>query len=134
LIIDANVILIYLLRNNEGFYERSANLLDDIFLGKKKILILHSVLAEVAYVLQKFYKIDNKEIEKFLTEFLGMETIKAHDKEVVLEALKIFGSKKLDFMGCILCAYSKDHVIIAFDGKVNDCIRKWWCYISLCIR
>ena len=43
---------------------------------------------------------------------------------IKFKALQIFGNKNLDFMDCILCAYSEDHVIISFDEKVNNCIKK----------
>ncbi|MCL0068026.1 hypothetical protein M1N67_03790 [Peptococcaceae bacterium] len=51
---------------------------NEVFLGKKRILMLHSVLAEVVYVLKKFYKIGNEEIKEVLTEFLKMKGIKIH--------------------------------------------------------
>jgi len=112
------------LRDDEKFYKEAASLFNEVFLGKKRILMLHSVLAEVVYVLKKFYKIGNEEIKEVLTEFLKMKGIKIHDKDVIFKALQIFENKNLDFMDCILCAYSEDHVIISFDEKVNNCIKK----------
>ena len=42
---------------------------------------------------------------------------------ILIEALNIYKSKKLDFVDCILCAYSKFDNILTFDKKLNKCIE-----------
>ncbi len=125
IIVDANVILRYLLKDNEKFYKEAENLLNNAFSGKKKILILHSVIVEVVYVLQKLYKVDRKEIAEVLTEFMKIKGLKVQDKEILISAFKIFKNKTFDFVDCLLCAYSKKYEVISFDKELNKCITNY---------
>lgn len=98
---------------------------NDAFSGKQKILILHSVIAEVVYILSKLYKISKKEIAEVLTEFLKIKGIKVQDKEVLLDAFKIFENRNLNFVDCLLCAYSRKYQVVSFDNKLNKCIESF---------
>ena len=122
-IVDANVILRYLLKDNEELYKKAENLFNDILLGEKKILLLHTVIAEVVYVLQKLYKVNREEIAQVLKELLKIKGIKVNDREIILKALDIFGKKNLDFVDCILCAYGSEHTIVSFDKEVEKCVK-----------
>lgn len=108
-IVDANVILRYLLKDDEELYKKAENLFNDILSGRKKILLLHTVIAEVVYVLQKLYKVDRREIAEVLKELLKIKSI--------------FEKKSLDFVDCILCAYGGKHTIVSFDKKVEKCVK-----------
>jgi len=121
--IDANVILRYLLRDNEQLYRKAENLFNEVFSGRKRALIIQPIVAEVVYVLQKLYKVSREEIAQVLTNFLKMKGIKVQDKDIMLESLKIFRDKNLDFVDCLLCAYSKEYEVVSFDGGVSRCIK-----------
>ena len=124
IIVDANVILRYLLKDNEKFYKEAEALFNDTFSGKKRIWIMHSVIAEVVYVLLKLYKVTRKEIAEVLTELMKIKGVKIQDKEILFRAFKIFKSKNLDFVDCLLCAYSKKCEVMSFDKKLNKCINE----------
>ncbi len=123
LMIDANVILRYLLKDDEELYTRSESLFSDVFFGRKQVVIIQAVLAEVVYVLQKLYKVSRREIAQVLTEFLNMEGVNVQDKSILIDALNIFGNKNLDFVDCILCAYSSTHRVVSFDDDVIKCAK-----------
>ena len=82
---------------------------------------MHSVIAEVVYVL-KLYKV-NKKIAEVLTELVKIKGVKVQDREIILNAFKIFENKNLDFVDCLLCAYSRKYQVISFDKEVNKCIN-----------
>jgi len=123
IIVDANIILRYLLRDNEKFYKKAEALFNDAFSGKKKILIMHSIIAEVVYVLLKLYKVSRKEIAEVLIELMKIKGVKVQDKEILLNTFKIFKNKNLDFIDCLLCAYSRKYQVMSFDKEVNKCIK-----------
>ena len=123
IIVDANIILRYLLRDNEKFYKEAEALFNDAFSGKKKILIMHSIIAEVVYVLLKLYKVSRKEIAEVLIELMKIKGVKVQDKEILLNTFKIFKNKNLDFIDCLLCAYSRKYQVMSFDKEVNKCIK-----------
>jgi len=123
-IIDTNVVLRYLLRDHEGFYREAESLFDEAFSGKRKILLLDTVVAEVVYVLSGFYKVERQEIARVLRELLKAKGINATDKEALFEALDIFERKSLDFVDCLICAQGKRYQVMSFDKKVKKCVEE----------
>ena len=121
-IIDTNVVLRYLLRDHEGFYREAEALFDKAFSGKKKVLLLDTVIAEVVYVLSGLYKVKRQEIAHVLKELLKAKGINAVDKDVLFDALKIFAEKNLDFVDCLICAYGSRYQVMSFDKKVRKCV------------
>lgn len=122
MVVDANVVLRYLLRDHEKLYKEAEALFNEAFSGKSKIFLLDSVVAEVVYVLSGLYKVKREEIAQVLMELLKGKGINATDKDVLFEALKIFGLKNLDFVDCLICAYSRKFPVISFDKKVKKCV------------
>jgi len=43
-------------------------------------------------------------------------------KSVLLEALKIYESKNLDFLDCYLCALKDKYEVKSFDKKLMKCV------------
>ena len=122
-LIDANVILRYLLDDNEELSRKAKNLIDRAINLEVEILVKEIVLAEVVYVLEKFYKVNRKEIADVLETFISLRGIKTENKENIQKALKTYSEKKLDFVDCILCAMGKDYDIGTFDKKLKRCIK-----------
>ncbi len=116
-LIDANVILRYLLNDIE---EMSAEA-DKII--KSGAFTLPEVIAEVVYVLKSVYKVERVEIANAICEFL--KEIDVKNKDIIIEALKIFSETSLDFVDCILIAYNKiENVpVFSFDRKLNNKLK-----------
>ncbi len=122
-ILDANVILRYLLQDNEKLYPKAEEIFDKALSGDIKLFIPIFVFAEVVYVLQKVYKVDRPTISKILSELLEIKSIKTENKDVLRIALEIYASRNLDFADCLLCAYSLNFEVVSFDEDVNKCIK-----------
>jgi len=122
-IIDANVILRYLLCDHEELYKKAEEIFNQILLGELKAFVPTFIVAEVVYVLQKLYKVDRKVISQILIDFLKPKNIKTENKDLLFEALKIYAQKNLDFADCLLCAYLKDYEVVSFDKDLNKCIK-----------
>jgi predicted nucleic-acid-binding protein len=122
--IDANIIIRYLLKDNEEFYSLADKFFEEVFSGKKAAYILQSVLAELIYVFTKFYKINKKQVVEILEELLSSRNIKIQDKDIALKALYIFKTNNIDFVDCLLCAYSEEMEIFSFDKKLNKCTKE----------
>jgi len=123
ILVDANVILRYLLGDDKEFFEKSEEIFNKALSGEVEIYIKEVVIAEVVYVLEKFYNIDRQEIAEVLKNLLLLRGIKTENKVYVLRAFDIYADKKLDFVDCILCAMSEDYEILTFDKKLNKCIK-----------
>jgi predicted nucleic-acid-binding protein len=116
IIVDANVILRYLLNDNQEQSKKAQEILEE-----KNITVRFEVIAEVVYVLYGVYQISRKEISHIIIEFLQPENILVEDKHTLIMALDYYSCKKLDFVDLVLLAYAKNHhsKIISFDKKLN---------------
>ena len=117
ILLDANYILRFLLKDNLEMYEISKECIIN-----NSCIIPSEVLAEVVFVLLKVYKVEKQNITKSLTDILKYDSIVMNDKNTIMESLNIFENKNLDFVDCILCAKSKKYTVKTFDKKLNKCI------------
>ena len=117
--LDANYILRYLINDNEkmAIVAEKAILTQDVFISNE-------VLAEVVYVLNGVYGLSKEEISLGLLKLINLNNISCLDKNIVINALEIFGKKRLDFVDCLLCVYSTNDEVLTFDKKLLKCIEK----------
>jgi len=120
-IVDANIILRYLLSDNEELSALAEQIIDN-----NSIYLPIEVLCEVVYVLEKVYNVDKSEITTELTGFLNDIDVTVPSKETVLVGLRNYGTENLDFVDCILAGYSEVNraTIHSFDKKLNNLITK----------
>ena len=111
---DANVVLRYLMHDDEEMYKKA----DKIIKMSPNVPLL--VLSEVIYVLKGIYRIPREEITNSLIA-LSNETI-YEDNDLVLLALNIFKMYNLDFVDCYLFARKQlyNDKVITFDKKLNN--------------
>ncbi|MBQ3442546.1 MAG: PIN domain-containing protein [Selenomonadaceae bacterium] len=118
LLVDTNVILRCLLRDNE----EQARMADEVI--KAGARTLPEVLAEVDHVLRTFYNVERKDIAEQL--FKALELIEVERPTVMFRAVEIFAKTKLDFVDCILVAYHElENVeVFSFDKKLNKQLKQ----------
>ena len=117
-LVDANVILRYLINDDEDMAIESEMVIKD------GACTLPEVLAEVVYVLRSVYKVERKEIADKLLEVL--EDIEIEHHNVMIRAIEIFSNTNLDFVDCVLIAYHEVEgmEIFSFDKKLNNRIKQ----------
>jgi len=117
---DANIILRYLLKDNVEQFDLSADIIE-----KEDIFLLNEVTAEIVYVLLKVYSVEKKVICSVLKKLFHNRNFNFYSKDVILKALDIFSVSSLDYVDCILCAYSiiEQRDILSFDKKLVSMIR-----------
>ena len=112
-ILDANMILRYLLNDNVEMAERTEHYLD-----AGNVFVTIEVIAEVVYVLRGVYSMERDVIADTVKGFV--ELVNCHKMDVLKIALDAYGKYKLDFVDCILYGYhAADGAEIAtFDKKL----------------
>jgi len=105
-LIDANVILRYLLKDDETLFKRASSLLEKVKVGEEAVIIPESVLAESVYVLQKVYKIEREVIAEKLRELFAYKGIANSDKKDLIDSILLFGQTRLSIVDCIVCSKS----------------------------
>jgi len=112
-IFDANMILRYLLNDNEAMVKKAKH-----YLIAGNVYVTIEVIAEVVYVLKGVYKMERPILVDKVTDFLDLVDCK--DLKVLHMALSTYGEHNLDFVDCVLYAYNRiDGCEIAtFDKKL----------------
>jgi predicted nucleic-acid-binding protein len=120
-IVDANIILRYLLMDNEELSEQAAQIIDNY-----QVDLPIEVLCEVVYVLEKVYGVERKEIYSELSTFLCDADIVLPCHEAVMLGLKYYGTNKLDFVDCVLAGYgnTENAVIYTFDKDLKKLLKR----------
>lgn len=111
---DTNVILRYLLQDDESQHAKAAALFEAVRQGIRRAVILEGVLVECVYVLLKFYNVPRKDICTQLQGLLHYKGIINPDTDDLVEALKIFAETKFDIVDIILSTKAKHHAMEAF--------------------
>jgi len=125
-LVDANVLLRYLLKDDEALFKKAYELLERVKDGKERIIIPESVLAECVYVLLKLYKVDRRLIAEKLTSLFMYKGVVNPDKEDLVDSIHLFGQTNLSIVDCIICAKSVNNKmsILTFDDELKNISRK----------
>jgi predicted nucleic acid-binding protein len=120
-ILDANVILRYVLKDNAELFERAKPFMDSLRSGQNQALILEGVLVECVYVLSKVYKVPRNEIADALGGLLDYPGIVEADKKRYRRALILFCRHNVDIVDALLYATATERgfEIFSFDKDLE---------------
>lgn len=118
---DTNAIIEYLMKDDEPFYKKAKEFLDNVKNGNTKAVIIESVIAECIYVLTKVYKVPRSKAAESLIDILHYKGIANNDRKELINALTLFSENNIDIVDCILCIKSAgDEVcLFSFDDQLN---------------
>ena len=115
-IVDANIILRYLLNDQADLHQRAAGIIEG-----QDVWIPFEVVAGVVYVLEKLYGVPRNAIKMSLQMLISCENISVNDKAVLGKALQFFSKKNIDFVDALLLGYNhvRKHEVFSFDKGLN---------------
>jgi predicted nucleic-acid-binding protein len=121
-LIDANLILRYLLKDDETLFEKAFFILEKVKTGNEKVIIIESVLTECVYVLAKVYKVNRLIISEKLCDLFYYKGVVNPDKKDLIDAIILFGKTNLSIVDCILCVRSKNYgmPLFTFDEDLKN--------------
>ena len=125
-LVDANVILRYLLRDDEPLFQKASEILEKVRTGEEKVVILDSVLTECVYVLLKVYGVDRSSLAEKLSGLLYYKGVANLDKQDLIDSVNLFHQTRLSFVDCLLCAKSKNNAMpmVTFDEELKNISKK----------
>ena len=125
-LVDANVILRYLLRDDESLFQKALEVLEKVRTGEEKVVVLESVLTECVYVLLKIYRVNRSTIAEKLGGLLYYKGVVNPDKQDLIDSINLFGQTHLSFVDCLLCAKSKNNAmpLVTFDAELINISKK----------
>ncbi|MBR3504847.1 MAG: PIN domain-containing protein [Clostridia bacterium] len=112
-ILDANMILRYLLNDNQEMADSAER-----YLNSGDVSVTIEVIAEVVYVLKGVYSMKRDVIVDTVKAFLGF--VNCQETDVLSIALDTYGERNLDFVDCVLYGYHcvRGAEIATFDKKL----------------
>jgi predicted nucleic-acid-binding protein len=119
-LVDANVVLRYLLDDHAELSPRAAEILE-----QQAVTLPIEAACEVVYVLQKVYEVDRNTISQRLTELVREGLVRMDKPGVFLQALAWYRQRALDIVDCLLLGYhlEEQQPIITFDDKLAKLIN-----------
>ena len=89
---------------------------------RHELILVDLVLAELVYVLESFYERPRNEVATFARSLLAMDSIRSADDLLLLRALELYESARLDFADAYLVAaaeLSGIERIASFDRRID---------------
>ena len=122
-LIDTNVIIRFLLGDDEKFLQKSIEIFQQIEDASLQVEIVEGVLMEVFFVLTKFYKLPKQDVISDLKNILALEGVVNSDKIILFETLNLMDIKNIDFVDALICAKSKlqGYGKLSFDKDIEKC-------------
>ncbi|MGQ9513272.1 PIN domain-containing protein [Thermodesulfitimonas sp.] len=102
--LDTNVILRYLLRDNEELFATAAQVMTSAERGEVNLHLTPLIVAEVVWVLESFYGYPREQVAEVVGAFATAGGIILEERETVLQALADYASLNVDFVDAYLAA------------------------------
>lgn len=120
-IVDANVVLRYILDDHEELSAQAKTIIDN-----HTVEVPVEVLAEVVYVLTGVYHVNRQEITGGLIQFFNNTGCVLPHRNIVYKAFEFYGKSSLDFVDCILAAYNavENAQVFTFDKPLNKLLDR----------
>jgi len=99
---DTDILIRYLMRDDEALYLRAKEFFDKVKEGSTKAVILESVIVECVYILTKIYNAPRNKAAQSLIDILHYKGIANLDRTELIRALTLFFERNIDIVNCIL--------------------------------
>lgn len=123
-IVDTNVIVRFLTRDNPELAARAQRFFEQIQQGKLQVTTSEVVILEVIFVLssKRLYNLSRAGIRTKMEDFIRMKGVKMPNKRLCIRALEFYEIANIDFVDAYLAAFvevGKAAHLISFDKKID---------------
>jgi len=119
-ILDTNVLLRFLVGDNVPQQNQAKQWFSEAQQGTRKIIIYPLVLAETAFVLESYYKLDRSKIANSLELFISQRWLIIQERAALLHLWQWY-RQGLHFVDSFLIASAKNNnaVVLLFDQQLK---------------
>lgn len=103
-LVDTNLIVRYLVQDNEKHARAAGRLFDACDRGDAVIVLLPAVLAECVFVLESFYGHPRGDIASALSRLISCPGVEIGGATIHLDALDRYRKTKVHFVDCLIAA------------------------------
>jgi predicted nucleic acid-binding protein len=120
-IVDTNIFLRYIIKDNEGQYQKAEKWLRKANKKQIDLIVFPQVIFEINYVLLKIYNFDKKEVVDILKEIVLTPYLKVINREVLLLTIKKYRKINISLIDIYLYFQAKNRnaQILSFDEDFN---------------
>ncbi len=118
--IDTNVLVRFLVRDDEGQFERARRLIKREVGSEEDVFVSLLVLVETEWVLRSRYSLQKSEVMEAISGLLDATEVQFEDEPAVEEALFIWKDSAADFADCLIGAHHRRlgcRATATFDAK-----------------
>lgn len=116
-LVDTNVLIRLIVKDDDAKYNTILKLVERVEKNEILLVVPTIVIAECCWLLKFFYKLDKHLVSKYIIDILESENVEP-EEDSVINALKIFSEKNVDFADALLCVKSSNDVpILTWDKK-----------------
>jgi predicted nucleic-acid-binding protein len=124
-LLDANVVLRYLVDEDSEQSRRSYEFLQKVATGEEQVFLPECVVSEIVYVLEspKLYRLSRSDVAQRLATILQLEGVRMPQREAYLNALHIYQGTKADLEDCVSVALMRQFgidEIVSFDRHFDQ--------------
>ena len=119
-VIDTNLLVRYLINDDQKKAAAVDNLLDKAINGEVKIVVPSVVIAELVWVLESFYQMKADAILELVEAIINTSGLDVTDKSTVISALRLYKNRNIDFIDAWIIEFAKERgikTIYTFDKK-----------------
>ncbi|HLE86313.1 MAG TPA: type II toxin-antitoxin system VapC family toxin [Candidatus Brocadiaceae bacterium] len=119
-VIDTNLLVRYLINDDQKKADVVDNLLDRAIKGEARIIVPSVVIAELVWVLESFYQLKADVILELVEAIVNTSGLDVTDKSMVISALRLYKNRNIDFIDAWIIEFAKERgikTIYTFDKK-----------------
>lgn len=118
-VVDTNVILRFLVGDNESQRKKAETYFQQAELGTRTLIIKPLVIAECCFVLESFYDRERNEIASVFETFLSQKWLRVEDRKSMMAMWKYY-RENLHFVDSYLLSWAKINksTLLSFDEKL----------------
>lgn len=105
--VDTNVLVRYLVRDDEAQFEKARKLIKREAAAGRGIFVSHLVALETGWVLRSRYGLSKEQIVATISSLLDASDVRFEDEPAVEEALFIWKEATADFADCLIGAKNR---------------------------
>ena len=105
--LDTNVLIRYLVRDDQPQYERARRLLSRAVEGNEPIMVSLLTLLEMEWVLRSRYESSKEDIAAAISSLLDTAELTFEDEPSIEEAIHLWKGSNTDFADCLINARNR---------------------------
>lgn len=121
LIVDTNVLLRHLLKDNASQFNEAKTYFDKAKREEIEILILPEVLLEVEFVLRRKYNVKKEDVVRGLLSLAKAQYFNVIERKLILDTIETYKNHNLHIVDCFVLqtAQIKGAEVLTFDKQLK---------------